>query len=78
MKTIIQDVETANPSLCLTQQEVLAVLTDQVKLSARALDLYKRFLLDDGIHRRYFAWDDPQVLLSVTGIRNIPAAVVYQ
>ena len=29
-------------------------------------DSYKRFLLDDGIHRRYFAWDDPRVLLLET------------
>jgi predicted naringenin-chalcone synthase len=42
----------------------LTVLTQQVKLSPRALDLYKKFLLDDGIHRRYFAWDDPQILLT--------------
>ncbi len=64
LKTIILDVETANPPNSLTQQEVLDILIDQVRLSDRALDLYKRFLLDDGIHRRYFAWDDPQVLLS--------------
>lgn len=63
-KTIILDVETANPPNSLTQKEVLDILIDQVKLSDRALDLYKRFLLDDGIHRRYFAWDDPRVLLS--------------
>ena len=42
----------------------MGVITQQVKLSARALDLYKKFLLDDGIHRRYFAWDDPQILLN--------------
>ena len=42
----------------------MGVITQQVKLSARALDLYKKFLLDDGIHRRYFAWDDPQILLT--------------
>ena len=64
LKTIILDVETDNPSNSMTQQEVLTVLTEQVNLSERALDLYKKFLLDDGIHRRYFAWDDPQVLLS--------------
>lgn len=64
LKTIILDVETANPPNSLTQQEVLNILIDQVKMSDRALDLYKRFLLDDGIHRRYFTWDDPQVFLS--------------
>ena len=64
LRTIILGVETANPPNSLTQQEVLNILIDQVKLSDRALDLYKRFLLDDGIHRRYFSWDDPQVLLS--------------
>jgi alkylresorcinol/alkylpyrone synthase len=64
LKTIILGVETANPPNRLTQQEVFAVLTKQVELSARALDLYKRFLLDDGIHQRYFAWENPQVLLT--------------
>jgi predicted naringenin-chalcone synthase len=64
LKTIVLGVETANPPNSLTQQEVLSVLTEQVKMSDRALDLYKKFLLDEGIHRRYFAWDDPQVLLS--------------
>ncbi len=63
-QAIILDVETANPAHSLTQQEVLAVLTEQVKLSTRALDLYKKFLLDDGIHRRYFAWNNPQILLA--------------
>ena len=63
LKTIILDVETANPPNSLTQEEVLAILTQQVKLSDRGLDLYKRFLLDDSIQRRYFAWDDPQRLL---------------
>jgi predicted naringenin-chalcone synthase len=63
-KTVILGVETANPPNSLTQQEVLTILTEQVKLSARALDLYKKFLLDDGIHRRYFAWDDPRTLLT--------------
>jgi predicted naringenin-chalcone synthase len=64
LRTIILDIETANPPNSLTQHEVLTVLTKEVKLSARALDLYKRFLLDDGIHRRYFAWDNPQILLT--------------
>ena len=64
LKTIILDVETANPPNSLTQQEALTVLISQVKLSARALDLYKRFLLDEGIQRRYFAWDDPRTLLT--------------
>jgi len=63
-KTIIQDVETANPSLCLTQQEVLAIVSDTIKPSGRALDLYKRFLLDEGIHQRYFASDNLQKLLN--------------
>jgi predicted naringenin-chalcone synthase len=63
-QTIILDIQTANPPNSMTQQEALAVLTAHVKPSARALDLYKRFLLDDGIHRRYFAWDNPQVLLA--------------
>ncbi len=62
-RTIILGVETANPLNSLTQQEVFDILIDRMKLSDRALDLYKRFLLDDGIHRRYFSWDDPQVLL---------------
>ena len=64
MKTIIQDVETANPSLCLTQQEVLNIVSDTLKPSGRALDLYKRFLLDEGIHQRYFASDDLLKLLN--------------
>ncbi|MDP2653204.1 MAG: type III polyketide synthase [Candidatus Omnitrophota bacterium] len=63
-KTIIQDVETANPPNSLTQREVLAMITDTVKPQARALELYKKFLLDDGIHRRYFAWNNLQVLLA--------------
>jgi predicted naringenin-chalcone synthase len=62
-KTIIQDVETANPPLCLTQQEVLALVTDTLKPSDRALGLYRTFLLDEGIHQRYFAWDHPKKLL---------------
>jgi predicted naringenin-chalcone synthase len=62
-KTIIQGVETANPPLCLTQKEVLALVTDTVKPSVRALGLYERFLLDEGIHQRYFAWDHPRKLL---------------
>lgn len=62
--SVILGVETANPPNGMTQQEVFNVLTDRVKLSARALDLYKRFLLDDGIHRRYFSWEDPQTLLT--------------
>lgn len=64
LQSIILGVETANPPHSLTQKEVLALLTKQVKLSDRALALYQNFLLDDGIHRRYFAWDDCQVLLS--------------
>jgi len=64
MKTIIQDVETANPSLCLTQQEVLGIVSDTIKPSGRALDLYKRFLLDEGIHQRYFASDNLMQLLN--------------
>ena len=64
LKSMILDIETANPPNSLTQEEVLSVLTESVKLSDRALDLYKKFLLDGGIHRRYFSWDDPQVLLS--------------
>ncbi len=64
MKTIIQNVETANPSLCLTQQEVLGIVSDTIKPSGRALHLYKRFLLDDGIHQRYFASDNLQQLLN--------------
>lgn len=63
LKTIILDVETANPPHSLTQQEVLGFATDHIKLSARALELYQKFLLDEGIYRRFFAWDDPQVLL---------------
>jgi len=62
-KTIILDIETANPPNSLTQQEVLAIITSTVKPQARALELYKKFLLDDGIHRRYFAWDNLQVLI---------------
>jgi len=64
MKTFIQDVETANPSLCLTQQEILGIVSDTVKPSGRALDLYKKFLLDDGIHQRYFASDNLHQLLN--------------
>jgi len=64
MKTIIQDVETANPSLCLTQQEVLAMVTDTIKPSGRVLDLYEKFLLDEGIHQRYFASDNLQKLVN--------------
>ena len=64
MRTIIQDVETANPSLCLTQQEVLGMVTDTIKPSGRALDLYKRFLLDEGINQRYFASDNLQDLMN--------------
>jgi len=63
-KAIILDVETANPPHSLTQAEALAAVTEYLKPSDRALDLYKRFLLDDGIHRRYFAWDNPQILLN--------------
>jgi predicted naringenin-chalcone synthase len=62
-KTIIQDVETANPPCGLTQQEVLTIIKDNIKPSTRALQLYERFLLDEGIHRRYFAWDNYQALL---------------
>ena len=62
-KTIIQDVETSNPPCSLTQQEVLTIIKDSIKPSARALQLYEKFLLDDGIQRRYFAWDNHQVLL---------------
>ena len=64
MRTIIQGVETANPSLCLTQQEVLRVVSDTIKPSGRVLDLYKRFLSDEGIHQRYFASDNLQQLLN--------------
>jgi predicted naringenin-chalcone synthase len=63
-KTIIQGVETANPPLCLTQQEVLDLVMDTMKPSDRALGLYKRFLLDEGISQRYFAWDNPRNLLN--------------
>jgi predicted naringenin-chalcone synthase len=65
-QSIILGVETANPLNGLTQQEVLTTLMEHVKLSERALDLYKRFLLDDGIHRRYFCWDNPKTLLTET------------
>lgn len=63
LKTIILDVETANPSHSLTQEEVLAVVAETVRPQPRALGLYKKFLSDDGIHRRYFSWDNFQVLL---------------
>jgi predicted naringenin-chalcone synthase len=63
-EAIILGVETANPPNTLTQQEVLTALTEHVKLSARALDLYQKFLGDDGIQRRYFSWDNPQNLLA--------------
>jgi len=63
-KTIIRDVETANPPFCLTQQEVLACILDILKPSGRVLGLYKRFLLDKGIHKRYFACENLQILLN--------------
>jgi predicted naringenin-chalcone synthase len=55
--TIILDVETANPPQCLTQQEIWEFVSAHVDLSARGQGLYKRFLLDEGITSRYFAWD---------------------
>jgi predicted naringenin-chalcone synthase len=62
--TIILGVETANPAHSLDQQEVLAILSGHLKLSAKALALYRRFLLDEGISRRYFAWDSLPDFLS--------------
>jgi alkylresorcinol/alkylpyrone synthase len=58
LKTVILGVETANPPHRLTQNEVLSFITDTIKPSERALGLYKRFLLDDGIHQRYIASDN--------------------
>ncbi|MBP9855566.1 MAG: type III polyketide synthase [Candidatus Omnitrophica bacterium] len=63
LKTFILDVETANPPNSLTQEEVLTLITDKVKPDASALKLYKRFLLDKGIQRRYFSWNNLQELL---------------
>ncbi len=63
-KTIIQDVNTANPPLCLEQQEILAAVIDTIKPSGRALGLYRSFLSDEGIHQRYFASDNLQQLLN--------------
>ena len=62
-QAIILDVETANPPHSRTQAEALTIVAETLKPSHRALDLYKKFLLDEGIHRRYFSWDNPQVLL---------------
>jgi len=62
--SIILGVETANPPHSLTQQEALDALKKHVKLSDRAEGLYERFLLDDGIHRRYFAWDNQLTVLT--------------
>jgi predicted naringenin-chalcone synthase len=58
LKTTILGVDTANPANSLTQQEVLGLVIDKIKPSDRGLDLYKTFLLDKGINRRYFSWDD--------------------
>lgn len=63
-QAMVIDVETASPPHCLTQQEVLGLLTKNIRLSGRALQLYLRFCSDTGIHQRHFAWDDMRQLLS--------------
>jgi predicted naringenin-chalcone synthase len=62
--TTILHVETANPAQSLEQREVLAILDGHLKLSGRSLHLYRKFLLDQGISRRYFAWEDLAGFLS--------------
>jgi predicted naringenin-chalcone synthase len=64
--TTILDVETANPPHSLTQAEVFSGISREAKLDERALRLYRRFLSDEGISRRYFAWDNLPALLSET------------
>lgn len=63
LRSVILDVETANPPHSLTQQEVLASVAEHVNPSNRALHLYRKFLSDEGIFRRSFAWDDVRTLL---------------
>lgn len=53
----ITDIATANPRLILRQKESFRILPDYRKLSEREKVLYKRFLLDPGIDKRYFAMD---------------------
>lgn len=54
MTTRILAVETANPELKATQQEVLQCLVQNSGFSKSTLKWYEKFLKDDGIQTRYF------------------------
>lgn len=56
-------IETANPDNGLTQEETLDVVRKYLKPSALTEGLYQRFLMDKGIRRRFFAWENPEVLV---------------
>lgn len=62
--TTLQGIETSNPPVSLTQEKVLDLVTSHVRPSPRALTLYQKFLLDKGIKKRYFAWNDAQTLIT--------------
>ena len=66
MASKIIGVETATPANCMTQQEVLDSVRSKLRISNRGMELYEKFLLDDGIHTRYFGWEDIDVLLVET------------
>lgn len=63
MESKITCIKTANPSMRMSQQEVLDVVLTQ-DFSARSKKFYTKFLLDPGVHTRTFGIDS--VALAVT------------